>query len=120
MYTIKVDYETGDSFHYKDTSDIVGCCWKSKELARKALQSIKEHYRVFDEYRASHEEMYNKAQEYDWCIKERWSGEARHGLMVEIDDGSMTRISCFWEGYFETLYGAEIIVEGDDEDKFEV
>jgi hypothetical protein len=119
MYTIKVSYHTGDSFNTYDLERDVGLVWQNKELARKALRSIKEHYDAYEKGDNTYGEnpklvgniWYDKLDN-----KEYWA----FNIACELDDGSYRNIHCGWCGYFEALHSAEIILDGDDEDAFEL
>ena len=124
MYTIEIEYTTGNSFGSEQLTETVGPSWKSKELARKALTSIKEHYTFYQEKEGWHPEQTDKAifkdvKKHDWYknVPDREPQYWEYGLAVEMDDGSWKRMDTFWIGYFETLHGAAVICEGDDEDR---
>jgi len=110
MYTIKVKYQTGDSFHTEETDDLLGCCWDDIELARKGLQAIKEHHEI---YQYKDIDSNKKARKYKWYNKEY----PEYGLLLKVDNGSKQKISTFWIGYFETLRSVEI-VSNDKKDKY--
>ena len=124
MYTIQIDYHTGDSFGSSEEVGEVGCVWKSKELARKALANIKEHYELYEEANNNHwtkparkhAEIEKEVKTKSWYVDKYW----QHSLLVEKDDGTMQQISSFWTGYFERLHKAEIIklVEENSEDVY--
>lgn len=118
MYTIKINYQTGGSFSTEDTENIIGCAWESKKLARKGLQAIKDHYSIYKSRsfsdKRSYKEKDKEASKFDWYDKDY----SEYNLLLEIDDGTKQEISAFWLGYFEHLYSAEIVYEGDTEDKF--
>lgn len=126
MYTIKINYKTGGSFHSEEREDKIGCCWKSKELARKGLQAIKEHHAV---YRSkgfrdtrSDKTKNKEASKFDWFDTTEVAGFSypEYNLLLEVDDGTKQRIAVFWIGYFEALHGAEIVAENEDKDSFTV
>ena len=134
MYTIEVEYQTGDSFNTERVSEQIGLVWEDKDLARKALQSIKEHYKLqqeLDSYnwkksRRSDEEIYAEVRSKGWyknCPdpsgdkKNHW--HAMWFCCAELDDGSFRAIPTnMWIGYFEKLHSAKVVVEdsGSDED----
>lgn len=117
MYTIKVSYYTGNSFNTYDTEQTVGLLWENKELARKALRAIKEHYSAYekgDNHYGENPTLVGNAWYDNLKEKKDWV----FSLACELDDGSYRNISCNWCGYFEGLQRAEIIVDGDDEDAF--
>ena len=113
MYTIQINYKTGYSFHSERKINVIGAWWDDKGLARKALQSIKEHHNIF---KYGEEEGIKKAYKFDWFDEDF----PMHSLIVEVDDGSKQKICAFWFGYFEYLDSAKIVSEVDDEDHFEV
>ena len=113
MYTIAIDYQTGDSFHTEDVQgEEIGCAWESKELAQKALQAIKEHHEIFDSS-LENKTRRKKAKKHAWYAAKF----PEYALYLEVDDGSKVKISTFWEGYFEQLHGAEIVSDS-TKDKF--
>lgn len=121
MFTINIEYTTGDSFNSNQTEDQVALVWKNKELARKALQAIKEHYEfctLSDKYGITpreRSEITSRAKLSSWYSKDH----PDFTLMVEVDDGSYMQLHAFWCGYFEILHSAEVIVceDTDTEDK---
>lgn len=88
-YKIKIDYQTGDSFDTYDTSTLLDGEWNNLEVAKENLKRIQLHYEFF------------------LCRSNR-----KTLLKLKTDDGVEYKFYPFWCGYFEKLYGAEIIVEG--------
>ena len=43
IYQIKVDYETGDSFHTEETYTVLPYKWETLDLAKLNLKRIKEY-----------------------------------------------------------------------------
>ena len=121
MFTINIAYTTGDSFHSEETEDTVALVWKNKEVARKALKSIKEHYdfcNASDQYGITPRErsvIKERAKLQPWYCKDY----PDFTLMVEMDDGTYHQLHAFWCGYFESLHSAEVITcpDTDTEDK---
>lgn len=113
-WTIKIDYQTGNSFGSEDTSDEVGCSWTDLNKAKEALQRIKGHYKAYteienDRWSPSDKKPADFAKE-PWFWKEEprfW----QQAVIVERDDGTEQRLSTFWCGYFERLYSAEIVAD---------
>ena len=121
-YGITIHYQTGDSFGSEDTTSEVGCSWTNIDKAKEALQSITEHYRARHEFgsipHTKQDVFLEKLKETKWFdVSKESSWIWPHCLNVEKDDGTVQRISAFWCGHFETLYSAEISVEGDTDMK---
>lgn len=137
MYTIEVDYTTGNSFNSERQTEEIGLVFTTKELARKALLVIKEHYALHEEI-----DSYGKTRDYkeidkdgnsrQWCVdgvscyKARYSGTPcggdtwRYHVAVEVSEGELRELNVgMWSGYFETLHSARIISVGNDEDFME-
>ncbi len=113
-YSIQIDYTTGDSFGSERTTGEVGCSWTDINKAKDALQRIKEHH---DAYRDGKRE-YTAESKFVQAIKDKPWFFAEYGvecwphlLSVDTDDGTPQQISAFWNGYFETLHSAEIIID---------
>jgi len=106
LYTVKVYYTTGDSFSTYDDEEIIGMCWRNKDLAEQAVREIKEHNDVFTEFGTSDKKKIEKASNFPWYNVE-------HSLLLESDDGERNMVDAFWYGYFEDLHYVEV-VECDD------
>jgi hypothetical protein len=112
-YQIKIDYRTGDSFSSEDTSDVLEEVWTNLDIAKQNLVRIKEHY-------VWYEDRYDKPwKKGDRVEKPKWltyedKHDAREIIMLLTDEGKEWQFWASWCGYFETLYGAEIILEEDD------
>lgn len=125
-YQIKYSYRTGDSFGNSDEESTLDLEWDNLDIAKENLKRIKEHYQYyeaknvsyikyeFNKRKAKIKEILATAKDKDW-----YSEEYDFCLILKTDDGKDWKISAPWCGYFETLYGAEII--GVDSDlKFEI
>ncbi len=119
MYTININYETGNSYGTHTEEDQISLVWKDKEKAQAALLYIKEHYNYYKSlksYGLTPEER-NKIKEAaktkTWYI----SVEPEFVLNLELDDGTYKQINAFWCGYFEKPNYAEVILCNDEEDK---
>lgn len=123
-YTIRIDYTTGDSFGCSEETDDVGCVWENKELARKSLADIKEHYQYYKEKndywnaygkRKTEKELLKEIKDKSWYSKDYWE----HCILLDKDDNTQQLVSCFWTGYFERLNVAEVVTleEENSEDK---
>ena len=119
MYTIRVDYQTGDSFHTEDTSDTLNGEW-NLDVAKENLKRIKEHYCVVKNrknyYSIAMQKHAEKEQEAakskPWHSGKYWE----YGILLLENDGTSKEYHCNWTGYFESLYGASIIACNKDDD----
>lgn len=127
-YSIKIDYTTGCSVSSERTSAEVGMNWEDLDKAKLALQYIKEHsvaYRANESTRSWSRPEYmfkvSSIQDKPWFCgpldadylhNDSW----QYQIAIQKDDGSRYMISAFWQGYFVTLHGAEIIRIGGDTD----
>lgn len=125
MYTIEVNYKTGNSFGSHEETDEIGLVFKDVEQAKKALKALKEHYEFYKEF----DRKYNKTQQdlddvvsrkYSWFNYEHpfksydWP---MYTCLVECCDGSIRSISTdMWCGYFERLLSARIVAALDSDD----
>jgi hypothetical protein len=117
VYFIKYSYYTGSSFGSEDREEVLEFYWSSLEKAKEALQRIKEHYRwyknVEDHY--AHE----KVEKPKWHnITGNYIDKYNEHYMInlELDDGTEVHFWAPWCGYFEGLYDAKIVVNGEDTD----
>lgn len=133
MYSIEVTYTTGNSFHSEEETTQIGLVWTNKELARKALKSLREHYELYydqESYssRNNIQDIRNKALITEWYKKGIESEKNKHYFNdpsywhfycgVEMDDGSWRNLpTTIWCGYFQQLHNARIVVESSDEDE---
>lgn len=119
MFTIRISYSTGDSFHTRDEQEEVGHSWKDEKNAEVALKYIREHYIAVQEYdgartKTAMGKALDKAKGMPWFVppeagyRDIWTRR----LLVPADDGTMVQIDAFWCGYFESLNSAEVIYEG--------
>ena len=104
-YTLKIYYQTGDTFSTTDTTNIIGCCWKNKELAEQAIKEIRKHNEIFTSYKSDKVKK-KKASKYPWFNNKN----AEYSLLLEMDNKSRKIINAFWVGYFEYLQYVEIIL----------
>ena len=121
-YEIEIDYTTGNSFNSERLTETVGCAWPNLNMAKLALQNIKEHYAAVNAYE-EHSNSYSRhnikfdmkaIEQKHWFCKDYWTG----GLLLAISHDETQRVSAFWIGYFETLHGAKIISSGDSDMEF--
>lgn len=121
-YTIEIHYRTGNSFGSHDEKDTVGCVWEDKAQAQLALSYIKEHYKFYNQINEWRSNV--KTDDINKIVSGKlWAvddfGNWQYGLLLPCGE-STQRVSAFWCGYFETLYGAKIISTEDDTDSFTI
>ncbi len=140
MFTIEVDYTTGNSFNSERQIEEIGLCFTTRRLAREALQVIKEHLALVQEkeevsswsgYKGrSYSEISAQGLSKNWCKQGIICHNKEYGtnlkgsgcdweyyvaVRVTEDEYRMLNVT-MWTGYFETLHGAKVICFGDDED----
>lgn len=116
MYTIKVDYHTGDSFNSYDTSTTLGYEW-NLEVAKENLRRIKAHYKAYSDrnnyYSMSMQEDGDKViadiTNEPWYCKGSYSDSWEMRINLLMNDGTSEQSSCSWVGYFERLNGATVL-----------
>lgn len=136
-YVINIVYTTGNTFNTYETEDTIDIVWEDLNKAKKALKAIKKHHdamNVLSSIRYDEKE-YNK--HLDCFVDEEWfftkkkiSGDVKmlffsdsykSNIVVQRDDGTNDIIYAFWNGYFETIHKAEIILEvSEDENDMEI
>jgi hypothetical protein len=104
MYSIRIDYRTGDSFHTEDTSECLDGTWKDINIVAKNLERIKEHYEWYQEENSG----YRRHPKNTIPRPEYVDPKYDCSFQLLLDDGTEYPISAFWCGYFETLYGASV------------
>lgn len=111
-YTINIKYRTGNSFNTYNDEDTVGASWTDINKAKKTLKFIKQHHEAVQEYSNL---TYLKRQEYLSTIKlSSWFSNDEYWqfqIKTEDDDGNELIIHSFWEGYFEDIHEAHIVVD---------
>jgi hypothetical protein len=124
-YLIKAEYRTGDSFKSYDTSEIMEG-WDNLDIAKENLERIKIHYKYYEYKTSNHRLLYSsKSEKKKWeefeanlpsfiIISKDYLGYPLLKLLT--DDRSEYQLFPPWCGYFETLYGAEIILNNKRED----
>lgn len=119
-YKIKISYETGNSFGRNTAEDYFELEWENLDIAKQNLQFIKEHYEMYKELESyrnkkSKEEIFSENKDKEWFVyKDGDPYFSQYCMKFKTDLGTYTQTSCFWCGYFETLYAASI--EGVDND----
>jgi hypothetical protein len=133
MYTIEVEYQTGNSFHSSVETSEIGLVFTTREYAQKALAVIKEHNDLYtsneswENRHKSFKEVNKNNNKMHWCIKaveisnnkyindcdDRW----KFLCAVEVADGEWRKMNVsMWTGYFEELRSADVISVGDSKD----
>ena len=114
MYQIKYDYKTGNSFHTETREDLLEYEWEDLKVAKEALKRIREHY---EWYQGIENVWSDEVEKPEWHnIKpDSVSKDMEHCLInIPMDNGEEVQFWAPWCGYFETLYGAEIVIGGKD------
>lgn len=112
MYTIKVDYKTGNSFKIYDTSTTLDSEWNLL-VAKENLRRIKDHHTAYDNKNnyfsmSLHAEglsITKSIENAPWYYDKDWENY----IMLLENDGTCKKYSCEWIGYFESLIGASIV-----------
>lgn len=120
-YTIKVEYETGDSFHIEQAEGTVELVWEDLEVVKVALQRLKEHYDWF-RYINSYSRWGDEVKRPEWhkTNMEEDKFSRQYVINFPLDDGGEQQISAFWCGHFETLHAAEIVVAQEEIDSMRI
>lgn len=119
MYKIKITYDTGDSFKTeRGLEDYIEGSWNNLDVVTENLNRIKEHYQYYElctEYnfgksKKQVDRLIKEYEEKDW-----YAGDANdciYSLKLLTDEGVEYTVSAHqWCGYFESLVGAEVVVE---------
>jgi hypothetical protein len=119
MFTIDIEYVTGDTFQSYETKEAVGHLWANQEAAQESLERILAHKAAVHD----HEFRYrHKPQSFDeryknepWFVslsdKPEWNDSWKYFVKVVGDQGEPVIIYAFWMGYFESLLDAYLRVE---------
>lgn len=127
MYTIEITYGTGDSFGHESGRKTTVGSWKSKELAIKNANIIKEHYEIYKridgwENSLSEEEAIDIIMTKEWCPEFTYDKEHSylesyvmlHSVKLELDSGDWFQYGVStWCGYFESLEGIRVTPSDD-------
>ena len=120
MYRIQYQYQTGDSFHTEDREDILEYEWLDLDIAKECLRRIKEHYLWYESLENSYSFRDPVSKPVWHNVKIQRLGDRNEHCLINlpVDNGKEIQFWPPWCGYFERLYGAEII--GDTDMKFEL
>ena len=119
-YVIEVTYDSGDSYETRpNQKEILELTWEDLSVAKDNLKRIQEHYEFYKKLYSANYTLKDKIKKD--MIRQRWGVEndPERCLKLATDDGGEWQILAFWTGYFETLRGAEIIIDNKDM-KFEL
>ena len=115
MYKIKYSYRTGDSFGSEDREEILEYEWEDIELAKEALKRIEEHYRWYESVSSSYSFSPKTIERPEWH-KNELDDKGYHEttiqnmIVLNMDNGKKVQFWCPWCGYFESLYGCELVL----------
>ena len=116
--TIKASYQTGDSFRTEDTEELLGYVVEKRETARLALSYLKKHYESVENHGAySFRKKQQDVSKEIWYAKSEWSNGWECSVMLPLDDESLIKVSVPYTGYFERLYGLDIVSAESEDDK---
>jgi len=117
-YKIKYEYKTGNSFGSHDEESILEYDWEDLEIAKESLRRIKEHYKWYEHMESPR--WGDEVPEPKWFnVNERDKYIRHHLINLPMDNGKEVQFYAPWCGYFETLYGARIIVDPEEESDME-
>jgi hypothetical protein len=108
-YSIEVHYTSGDTENLYDIVKTVDIQWDSKEEAQAALQFLKEQWVFYMKqdacYTKARETIIENAKQKEWFdpISPEFS------FLVTVD-GEKIPVHTPWNGYFETLHKAHVVV----------
>lgn len=112
-YTIKVRYQTGNSFDSWEETDEIGWSWDDVETAREALTRLHKHYKWYQDHRSSFREAGPRP---DFVGRDETKsdhlGEDSAFVQLPTDDGGTRTIYPMYIGYFERPIEAWIELDG--------
>lgn len=124
MYSVKIIYDTGDSFHRTDGVEeiIRDISWTKLEKAKQALRDIQAHYHLYMIlYKEWNVDKADKEKAIKFAKSQPWyhTGERERYdyfyVMLENDDGDRVKVyTASWCGFFESLVGADIVLAPED------
>jgi len=116
MYRIKYDYRTGDSFGSEDCTDLLEFEWEDYKYAKESLNRIKEHYEWYKSKDSYFKDEKPKPEWHKVKLPDDMKDHEHYLINLRINDTEEVQFWCPWCGYFESLYGAEIVTD----DKFSI
>jgi hypothetical protein len=114
LYKIKYHYETGNSFGRHDEENVLEYEWEDLNVAKEALRRIEEHYKWYQNVEHYSRRFFKIIEKPKWHnVKSKYiTKDMEHNLLnIPMDNGEEIQFWPPWCGYFETLYGASIVVE---------
>lgn len=130
MYSIEINYTTGNSFGSETLTESVEFVWDTLEQAKEALRRIQEHHEFYKRYRNagryagylgtqdSQASVLADAKTKPWFVSSDYGNSFEYSIRVPSSDPERDQLSVFWIGYFENLHGAQIICSDDGELSF--
>ena len=112
IYTINIEYTTGDSFHTENAEKTVELEWENVEIAIEAMNRIKEHNHWVEERNRSNRWSSKPPSRPSWHkIEDEEDDKEMLDFFINLplDDGTEHQIHCFWTGYFENITALEVI-----------
>jgi hypothetical protein len=104
-FKIKISYQTGDSFSTEEREEFIEYEWENKNFAEASMRRIEEHYKWYENF----ENRYSLRKET--IIKPNWVDDKNPWQIILIsDEGKAFKYHSFWIGYFEHLYGVELVL----------
>jgi len=116
LYSIKIEYTTGDSFSSAETSTILEGTWTNIKIIKRNLLRIQNHYKKFIEFNQQNIKEWLKDMPEGCVYKgvEKYPDKYCLSLELLTDNGDPWVFFPYWCGYFESLHSAEIIYVGTD------
>lgn len=116
-YKINVHYQTGNSFGTSEIREFLDYEWENLDIAKECLRRIKDHYAWYESVENPRRDKVEKPTWHN--IKDDDMGFTHCMINLPLDNGKEVQFWCMWCGYFEQLFGAEIIPDETDM-KFEL
>ena len=120
IYIIEIAYSSGDSETTYDTSGEIGITWKNLDVAKAALQRIKQRYEAHINERWDGRMGYAGAPKVEDC--DGFDPANPYSIKLPLDDGTEQLHQMFWQSEFDHLKSARIAMSRADADElfFEV
>lgn len=115
IYSIEVEYSTGDSETTFETSDELGISWQNLDVAKAALQRIKQRYQAYLKERWGGRMGYADAPDPKDC--DGYDAANPYSIKLPLDDGTEQLHAMFWQSEFDHLKSARIKMSRADEDE---
>jgi hypothetical protein len=111
IYQIKYSYQTGNSFSSQDLEETMEYEWTNYDRVREAVDRMREHYKY---YQGNNNPAYKKIKKPKWLKStSEWDNQGFYSINLRLDDGKEFQYPPPWIGYFERLYGLEIITKNE-------